>query len=243
MRFAVLSDIHANLEALDAVCRAGDEQRVQAWICLGDIVGYGADPRACLHRVRLLTDQVVLGNHDAAAAGLTDLAYFNEYARAAARWTADQLTPDERQYLTDLPLTREDGEAFYVHAEPCQPQAWGYVMSGGDALEVLAAIDRCLCFIGHSHQPFICAERQGELQVLDPGARTVEIQESVGYLVNVGSVGQPRDGDPRACFAVWDDERRTLEFARPAYDIAAAQSKIIARGLPPFLAKRLAFGY
>ena len=242
MRLAVCSDIHANLEGLNAVCRAAEGRRVEAWACLGDIVGYGADPHSCLCRVRELTEQSVLGNHDAAAVGMADLSHFNQHARCAALWTAAQLTPDERQQLIDLPLIRESADALYVHANPACPGAWSYVFSADEVVEALECSDARVCFIGHSHEPFVCAVCQDTVQWIAAAEGVVEMREEARYLVNVGSVGQPRDGDPRACFVVWDEQRCTLEFVRAVYDIAAAQHKIVAAGLPPLLAERLACG-
>ena len=242
MRLAVCSDIHANLEGLNAVCRAAERRGVEAWACLGDIVGYGADPHSCLCRIRELTDQSVLGNHDAAAVGMADLSRFNRHAHRAALWTAAQLTPDERRYLVDLPLTRQSADALYAHGNPDRPEVWSYVFSADEVVAALACSNARLCFIGHSHEPFVCAVYQDESQWIDATGGLVEMREEARYMINVGSVGQPRDGDPRACFVIWDDQRCTLEFVRAAYDITAAQHKIIAAGLPPLLAERLACG-
>ena len=245
MRAAVISDIHANLEALDAVGRVAAQRGVESWVCLGDIVGYGADPRLCLQRLRELTDQIVLGNHDAAAVGLIDLSHFNPYARRAALWTADQLTQAERRFVASLPLTRESGDALCVHADPRAPGAWDYVFSSADAADAMAATRARCCFIGHSHQPFVCSLLVGQDDPVrwNP-IRTgrVDLGGDRRFLVNVGSVGQPRDGDPRACFVIWDDRENTVEFVRVAYDLAAAQGKILAAGLPAYLADRLSAG-
>ena len=146
MRLAVLSDIHGNREALAAVIAAGRTRGVDAWLCLGDIVGYGADPRACLDAVRELTDAVLLGNHDAAAVGLQDLENFNPYARRAAEWTAEQLDDAERHYLAALPLVLDEGDALFVHAEPIRPAAWGYIFDLADAQTALAARGASLLF-------------------------------------------------------------------------------------------------
>lgn len=239
MRLAVLSDIHANLEALEAVHRAGQERGVERWVCLGDIVGYGADPQACLARVRQWMAFCVLGNHDQAVAGLGDLGYFNPWARRAVEWTAAQLRPEQRQYLASLPLSVAEGEALFVHAHPAAPGNWGYVLSAREVSAALEATPARLCFVGHSHQPLACAAGSSllateEVIALRPGER---------YLVNAGSVGQPRDGNWRACFLVWDQGDDTLEFVRSDYDLQKAQAKILAAGLPPFLAGRLAQGH
>lgn len=239
MRLAVLSDIHANLEALEAVRRAGEERGVERWVCLGDIVGYGADPQACLEQVRQWMAFCVMGNHDQAVAGLVDLEYFNHYARRAAEWTAAQLRSEQRQYLAGLPLSVAEGNALYVHAHPADPGGWGYVLSAPEARAALEATPARLCFIGHSHQPLACAAGSGLLAVED----FIALRPGERYLVNVGSVGQPRDGNWQACFLVWDQEDDTLEFVRSDYDLQRAQAKILAAGLPPLLAQRLAQGY
>ena len=223
MYTAILSDIHANLEALDAVCRVGDERRIDTWVCLGDIVGYGADPGLCIGRTRALTDQVVLGNHDAAATNLLNLEHFNKYARAAALWTAARLNQDE-------------------HAEPHNPGSWGYVHSYSDVRAALEAVSTQLCFIGHTHQPFIYVHNGFKIAPITASG-PVEIKAGQRYLVNIGSIGQPRDGDARSCFLIWDQGLGTIELVRVEYDIPATQKKIIEAGLPPFLAQRLELGH
>ncbi len=242
MRTAILSDIHANLEALQAACSACAKRGVDRWICLGDIVGYGADPQACLEQIRGLTDLSLLGNHDAAAVGLVDLHYFNQHARQAAMWTAGQLASPERDYLAALPLTMACGDALYVHAEPRSPGEWGYVLSRSDALDALAATDARFCFIGHSHYPFACIQFRTQVEMAEVPVGDFAIEKDRRYLINVGSVGQPRDGDPRSSFLIWDDERHILEFLRVPYDVDAAQRKILDAGLPSVLAQRLARG-
>lgn len=241
MLLALLSDIHANREALEAVISTGRARGVEAWICLGDIVGYGAEPQACLNKVRELTDEAVLGNHDAAAIGQMNLAYFNPYARQAIEWTVEQLDESARQYLASLPLVIERDEALCVHAEPSQPAKWGYVHNLPAAQKALAAIEQRFCFVGHSHCPFLCAEREKSVELLSSGLHPIRPQSR--YLANIGSVGQPRDGDARACFAIWDQVAKTLELVRCSYDVATTQHKIITAGLPPMLAERLAQGY
>ncbi|MSR81883.1 MAG: metallophosphoesterase [Candidatus Latescibacteria bacterium] len=238
MRLAVLSDIHANLEALEAVRRAGQERGVERWVCLGDIVGYGADPQACLEQVRQGMAFCVMGNHDQAVAGLGDLEYFNPWARQAVEWTAAQLRPEQRQYLAGLPLSATEGDTLYVHAHPANPGGWGYVLNAPEACTALEATSARLCFIGHSHQPLACTAG-GLLSTED----VIGLRPGERYLVNAGSVGQPRDGNWRACFLVWDQGDNTLEFVRSDYDLQKAQAKILSAGLPPFLAQRLAQGY
>lgn len=244
MRTAVISDIHGNLEALEAVYDQGQRQAVEEWVCLGDVVGYGADPDRCLARVRDRCRATVLGNHDAAVAGRLDPSYFNRYALRAAEWTAERLNDAERAYLAGLPLVRRDRGALYVHAEPSDPESWGYVHSAAQVRAALAAAAARLCFIGHTHQPFVCTASDNGIRLFETDEGPVSMAaDDRPYLVNVGSVGQPRDGDPRACFLIWDDSDDTLQMVRVAYDIAAAQRKIIDAGLPSFLAERLDQGH
>ncbi len=241
MRLALLSDIHANLEALGAILNEGRFRGVESWICLGDVIGYGADPRACLDSVQQLTDAVILGNHDAAAIGQTDLAFFNPDARRAAEWTAEQLDSSERQYLASLPLVLEQNDALFVHADPCQPAQWRYVHDLILAREALDAIEQRFCFVGHSHCPFLCSKNGDEMELIPSGLHSIRSRRR--YLANIGSVGQPRDGDARACFTIWDRAADTLELIRCPYDIETAQRKIITAGLPPMLAERLRQGH
>ncbi len=216
-------------------------ERVDSVLCLGDIVGYGADPSACIEAVRERAQVVVAGNHDWAAAGLQDLESFSPYARIAVEWTSARLCDEERAYLASLPLLAEVGEATLVHASPFHPENWDYLISERDGKTALSAFETRLCFIGHSHRPvvwiatetgvcfFPCVER------MTPGPRQ-------RLLVNVGSVGQPRDRDPRAAYVMWDVGTGDITLHRVAYDVAAAQAKIMKAGLPRFLADRLANG-
>ncbi|MFH1567805.1 MAG: metallophosphoesterase family protein [Gemmatimonadota bacterium] len=246
---AVLSDAHGNLQALEAVVEAARARGADHFLCLGDVVGYGADPGPCLRRLRELTETIVLGNHDAAVAGLQDLTYFNPQARAAARWTTAVLREEELRFLSRLPLALEWGDALLVHADPRAPDHWAYIETAAAAAAAMEAVTAKLCFVGHSHRPFIAAlagpagiggppapplHRSEGPRPLDPGRR---------YLVNAGSVGQPRDGDPRASFALWDRRQNQVELVRVSYDVAAAQARIRDAGLPPVLADRLAVGW
>jgi diadenosine tetraphosphatase ApaH/serine/threonine PP2A family protein phosphatase len=238
----IVSDIHGNLEALEAVVQAGLRRGVQRWICLGDIVGYGADPAACIAVVRGLTRQVVLGNHDAAVVGRLDPSYFNAYAREAVRWTAAALAKEDRRFLVDLPVEAVDGEAFYVHASPLAPEAWDYVFDPSEAARALSACRTRLCFIGHTHHPFVGRQSDSGIVFVPFAAGSVGVGEGRRHLVNVGSVGQPRDGDPRASFCLWDPKGDFVEIVRVDYDIGRARAKILAAGLPVFLAARLEHG-
>jgi diadenosine tetraphosphatase ApaH/serine/threonine PP2A family protein phosphatase len=240
VRYAVLSDIHGNLEALRAVLddTAG---RADAILCLGDVVGYGADPGPCVDLVAQRCQVVVGGNHEHAVTGRLDLEWFNPFARAAAEWTRDRLDDDARAWLGALSLVGEVDGATLVHASPATPEEWDYLVSAQDGYAAFGAFSSRLCFVGHTHVPAVWATGSwGRHFDADPD----EIALGVGsrYIVNVGSVGQPRDRDPRAAYVLWDTAARRLSVRRVSYDIAAARRKIIAAGLPGFLADRLAAG-
>ncbi len=240
MRYAVLSDIHGNLEALRAVL-ADAAHHADDVLCLGDVVGYGADPGPCVDLIGSRARRVVAGNHEHAVIGRMDLSWFNRYARAAAEWTREQLDGDATAYLDALPLTATVDDATLVHASPRQPQEWDYLVTEDDGLAAFGAFDTRLCFVGHSHVPAMWSfgssgpdYARGDVSIsLDAGRR---------YIVNVGSVGQPRDRDVRAAYAVWDVDARRIAVRRVPYDVGAARAKIEEAGLPRFLADRLAAG-
>lgn len=214
-------------------------------LCLGDVVGYGADPVACVEWLGERAAAVVAGNHEHGALGLLDLAWFNPFARAAALWTGALLDPDHRRYLERLPLTATVEEATLVHASPRSPDEWDYIMSAEDGFEVFGAFETRLCFVGHSHRAGVWSlGSSGPDFVGGPGISeaVVTLEDGRRYLVNVGSVGQPRDRDPRAAYVIWDREARTVTIRRVVYDHRAAAGKILAAGLPRVLAERLADG-
>jgi predicted phosphodiesterase len=241
VRTAIFSDVHSNLEALEAVRQAGFDRGVERWICLGDVVGYGADPAACLDLVGDLAAVILQGNHDAAVAGVQDVEYFNQHARRAVLWTRQMLPADRLSPLLGFGLTHTEGEAFFVHSEPGDPRAWGYVCDAVDAASALVAVTERLLYVGHSHLAFICAAAR-EVRTVVETEGSLGLTANVRYLVNVGSVGQPRDGDPRACFAIRDEETDSIELVRVTYDVTAARQKILDAGLPRFLADRLSQG-
>ena len=237
MRAAFISDIHGNLEALEVVLKYIDEQEIDRIYCLGDVVGYGPNPNECVDLVREKCRVVLMGNHDYAAIGRANIDYFNEYARRAAYWTMEQLTDENHAYLTSLPFTHQNDEIIMLHASPTNPRHWYYVLSQHEAKIEMNAFIQPLCFIGHSHVPVIFSESQmfrEEVFICVPGEK---------YIVNAGSTGQPRDGNPNSCFAVFDDEKRQIEYIRLKYNIQKTHKKIIKAGLPHFLAERLLKGY
>ncbi|MCK5120004.1 MAG: metallophosphoesterase family protein [Candidatus Latescibacteria bacterium] len=240
MRYGIISDIHGNLEALHAVLDHLSRERIERYVCLGDLVGYGANPNECVALVRELTDWVIAGNHDWVAVGLADNRAFNPHAKNAALWTARCLTEEHRSYLCSLPLKRSDGDFLFVHSTPEAPERWRYILSSHEAGKHFDVLNAQICFIGHSHRPVVFALNDEE-HVLVLGT-DFRIKPNWKYIVNVGSVGQPRDGDPRAAYAVFDAEETTVEIKRVSYDIEKAQQKIRGAGLPDIEAERLAYG-
>jgi diadenosine tetraphosphatase ApaH/serine/threonine PP2A family protein phosphatase len=248
MRYLILSDIHANIDAFDTVL-AHAAGRWDRALVLGDLVGYGAEPNAVIDRVRELEpDAVIRGNHDKAACGLDDGSQFNHVARMAAIWTGEQLTPGNREYLRALPMgpVQIDSLTEICHGTPFDEDH--YVFDGNDAVMALDAASRPLCLYGHTHLPAIfkivardMTSFEGEPP--DPDREVVvPLQRDSQYLLNAGSIGQPRDGDPRAGYGVLDDEARQVRLYRVSYPVEKAQQKIMAAGLPASLANRLALG-
>ena len=244
MRYLVLSDVHANLEALSAVLEAADGDWDQVLV-LGDLVGYGADPNAVVDRVRALPiAAMVRGNHDKVAAGLAPTDSFNHVARQAIEWTAGALTPANLQWLAALP---QGPMAIDAATEICHGAPWdedAYLFDERDVERSGSAQDRALCLFGHTHVPSIfrlAPVVEAMLPVRGERCR-VPIEPGGRYLVNCGAVGQPRDGDPRAAFGLLDSATRVLTIVRTPYEVAAAQTKILDAGLPGVLAQRLALG-
>ena len=235
MRVALLSDIHSNLEALEAVL--GAMPAVDRILVLGDIVGYGPDPNAVIARLRSVNARGVRGNHDQAMFQPSMLAEFNPHAAAAARWTASALTPQSRGYLGALPAHGRIGRHRLVHGSPRKPYIWEYILDELQALEILVELGRRWCFFGHTHLPRIFTEEGEQIPDL---AEWIALPPSA--LINPGSVGQPRDGNPQASFAVADLDGEKVQFYRVPYDIPTTQAKIREAGLPEIEALRLGQG-
>jgi len=244
MRYLVLSDIHANLEALEAVLLSADGRWDRALV-LGDLVGYGADPNAVVERIVALSPAAVIrGNHDKAASGVEDTTNFNPAARAAAVWTYGALAPDHRAYLHALPagpLVVDDALEI-CHGSPFDEDF--YIFDGSDAWRALESTRSSLCFFGHTHVAvaFLRSGNLFEAVVPDNGDTPVQARNGRRLLVNPGSVGQPRDGDPRAAYAIYDSTEGIVTLRRATYPVERAQEKIIAAGLPKALAHRLSVG-
>jgi predicted phosphodiesterase len=245
LRYLIISDLHGNLEALQAVLQDVAGEYDQA-ICCGDLVGYGADPNAVTEWVRENCPIVVRGNHDRASTGQDDLEWFNPVARAAAVWTLESLTPENAAYIEALPRGPINADSFeVVHGSPFDEDE--YVIGAGEAGEAFSYLGRRVAFFGHTHVQggFIWNQSRVETIMRMPTGRrseSLQIDPECAYLINPGSVGQPRDGDPRAAYAVYDSDAPRVDYHRVEYDVAGAQKKIHAAGLPPILADRLSVG-
>ncbi len=240
MRYAVISDVHANLEALEAVIKDIKRRKVKEILFLGDAVGYGPNPNECL---KVLSDNcgvLLAGNHDWAAIGLTEIDYFNEYAKAAILWTRKALTEKNRKLLKTFPIIKDmkNENMLLVHSTPKEPEAWHYLFTLWDAEINFHYFDEWLCLIGHSHLPFVIERLpSGEMLTFNKEAA---LKKNDRYIINCGSTGQPRDRDPKACYALLSEDR--MEFVRVEYDREKTQKKMREAGLPLQLIERLSRG-
>ena len=239
MRFAILSDIHSNLEALEAVLADARAQSCTQFICLGDVVGYNANPSECVKLIQELECPVVKGNHDEQASIVASTEAFNELAEEAIGWTREHLSANEKKWLADLRLTRQVRDFTIVHATLDSPGQWGYVFDDLDASASFSCQHTSLCFFGHTHSPTAFV-RDDDVRRIAVG----EIGLTAGkkYFINPGSIGQPRDRDWRAAYCIFDTDRQVVEQRRVEYDLETAQNKIREAGLPDRLADRLSAG-
>jgi diadenosine tetraphosphatase ApaH/serine/threonine PP2A family protein phosphatase len=242
MTYGLISDIHANLEAFEVVL--GELKGVEAFICLGDIVGYGPSPAGCIRRLRELPGLTcIVGNHDLAAIGRYDISWFNPHARQAIEWTAEQLSQEDRDFLGSLEERKEIGGAAIVHGS--WVETMGYVGDAHEAMDSFRAMPGDLSFIGHTHVAEYYANRRAtefceQVSLWAGGA--ISLAGELRYLVNPGAVGQPRDGNPAASFGLYDADARAVEVRRVRYEVTAVQEKMRAAGLPEFLIARLEVG-
>lgn len=243
MRYAIFSDIHSNLEALEAVLAFYKEQQLDRVICLGDVVGYGADPNRCCDLVREVADVTILGNHDAAVCGRMDYSYYYEAARDALDWTHKTLTPEHVEWLASLPYFELEDDIMWCHGSPLGMEAFDYMFSLEQALMLTERFEEMkrVTFIGHSHLTISFAYTpEGARRILYP---SIDTNTDEKFIITVGSVGQPRDYDCRACCTIYDSESRILEYHRLDYDVSQAAEKIINTPiLAPSFGKRLFLG-
>lgn len=286
MRYGIFSDVHSNLEALKAVLAGLQREKIDRLVFLGDIVGYGADPEACVAQMKTLMDAGALcvkGNHDAAIQEQYDMKDFVHYAREAIIWSRRQLSPEHADVLNRLALVQETEHFTAVHASLDEPDKWHYLFDIDDACISFERLDQKICFVGHTHKPVVfssgetvnwfypAADKPSLPEKGTPGPQSgsraeespsvngfesvctpegggdlhrkiLRLRRNCRYIVNVGSVGQPRDGDPRASYVVYDAQQEQVEYHRISYDVALAGRKILEAGLPHILAERLLIG-
>ena len=246
MRYLVLTDIHANLEALESCLADARRRGYDASLVLGDLVGYGADPNAVVECVQTLQPAaIVRGNHDKVACGIDQAEGFNAVARHAAKWTLDQLTADHREWLAALPEGPHvvDDLLEICHGSPFDEDA--YIFDELDAVRALKSASRPVCLFGHTHYPISFELSEDSFETIGPpftAETELDLKAASRYLINPGSVGQPRDGDPRAAYAIVDTGKRRIEMLRLEYAIEDAQQKVVKAGLPEVLAQRLSVG-
>ncbi len=239
MKFGIFGDIHGNLEGLEAVLKDMEKQGVTHPVCIGDIVGYGANPNECLQHVQNMNCPVIKGNHDEEASDTGDLKDFNPVAAAAMVWTREQLDTTQKDYLRELPYTMHISNFTVVHASLDSPEQWSYVFNKLEASSNFTYQMTPICFYGHTHVPTIFIRDQ---KMTGGFYSKIRIQTRRKYFINVSSAGQPRDGDWRCGYVIYSPEDETVELRRLEYDIVSAQKKIIQNGLPRRLAERLAVG-
>lgn len=231
MRYAIFSDVHANWEALGSVLTDAHEQGCRHHVCLGDIVGYNSDPGACVDMIRSLNCPVVQGNHDEDACLTRMPEELHPLAESVLRWTREHLTPEQKQWLRELKLVRQVRDFTIVHATLDSPGSWAYVANRFDAMASFSYQFTQLCFYGHTHAPRIYEkEKDGATRCLR--VQTTDLRDGVKCFINVGSVGQPRDGDWRASYAIYDVDARTVELRRVEYDFQETRRKNRDAGLP-----------
>ncbi len=235
MIFAIISDVHANLEAVDACFKRIDEIKPDRIICLGDLVDYCAQPNEVVEIIKSRCDVVTLGNHDEAQFNYSLSDGFSDNARISSTHTRTQLNREHIDYFRTLHLTHSEQDMRFVHASPLLPHKYKYVLTEERAAENFQAFKERICFIGHSHIPVIYEEYESAAHKVDH----TSVRKDRRYIVNVGSIGQPRDGNPKLCFGVFDSNKFEFRYERVEYDIKKASDKILAAGLPEFLSERL----
>ncbi|MFH1807320.1 MAG: metallophosphoesterase family protein [Pseudomonadota bacterium] len=242
MRYGIFSDVHASIQALTAVMRAYEDEQIDRFVCLGDVVGYGASPEACCDIVKSKADVTILGNHDAAVSGRMDYSYYYDAARQALDWTRSRVSPENLAWLKSLPYSHREGDLEFCHGSPIYPSEFEYIFTREKAREMLPYWDRLarVTFIGHSHltRSFALANDDA----VDVVAPSFGLRRDHKYIITVGSVGQPRDYDNRSCCAIFDTESNTFRYKRVEYDIEEAKQLIIDAGLSYNFGARLLVG-
>lgn len=241
MRLALISDIHANLEALEAVLADIGQQHIDKTCCLGDVIGYGSDPLPCLELVREYCDVTLLGNHEYAALGKVDAELLNVVAQASMAWTQEQLNDRAFSIIADFRMEVSDGPFRLVHGSPFEPEQWHYILTVPEADRAFHSFTERICFVGHSHLPMIFTECADGMHRRRLG-HDFTPDRAERYIINIGSVGQPRDNDPRACYLIFDTDEWEATYRRIDYNLHLTQQKMQQAALPGMLIERLQTG-
>jgi predicted phosphodiesterase len=241
MRYAILGDIHSNLEALNEVIRALKRETINEYLCIGDIVSYNADPYDCIKIIKSLCVKTVAGNHDYACVGKLSLDWFRDIAKEALVWTIAVLDDEEKNYLSSLELIYEFQDFTLVHGTLFEPEEFHYLTNLDYAFKTLQVLKTKICFLGHTHKPGVYIMDREDKVSYSRDEKLI-LEDGLHYIVNVGSVGQPRDGDTRACICIYDSQENSIQFRRVEYDSKNTREKILASGLPEKLAWRLLVG-
>jgi len=241
MRYGFFSDVHSNLEALKAVVADFQKEKLDRIFFLGDAVGYGPDPNECTTIIDQVADVKLMGNHDYAALGLIETNLFNVYAQKSMEWTKTVLTEKSFKILSGFTMDHRFDQSYLVHSTPKEPQEWNYIFDLDDAEENFDFFNKQICLIGHSHSPVIIKKYKDRHCFLHQDTWT-EIEKGFKYIINIGSVGQPRDGSNQACYLIYDTKEKKATLKRLPYDFKKTQTKMKKRGLPRFLIERLAVG-
>jgi diadenosine tetraphosphatase ApaH/serine/threonine PP2A family protein phosphatase len=241
MKYGFFSDVHANLEALKACIIDFRGEKLDKVFFLGDAVGYGPYPDECVKLIGEVAEVKLMGNHDYAALGLMETDYFNQYAAESMGWTKSSISRRTIEIMSDFELQHQLGDILLVHASPREPELWHYILDMEDATESFNFFTQKICMVGHTHRPYVVYKDKSSETVLSKQTEET-LEEERRYLVNIGSVGQPRDGDPRSCYLIYDTELGTIKHKRVAYNIKATQKDMAKIGLPEYLIERLAVG-
>ncbi len=241
MRYGIFSDIHSNLEASQAVMDAYKKEDIDKYFCVGDIVGYAADPQECIQKIRIQADITVAGNHDWASVDLFSIDYFNPVAKQAILWTREKLDKGDKIFLESLKLVYKNKDLTLVHGTLDSPEDFNYMKSSYFVYKSFELLETNICFVGHSHIAGIFVkDKSGKLYYKEDN--NIDIVEGYQYIINVGSVGQPRDGNFKAAYCIYDTETKKVQIKRINYNVNVTVKKIIQAGLPRFLAERLLTG-
>ncbi len=241
MKYGFFSDVHANLEALKACIIDFRSEKLDKVFFLGDAVGYGPYPDECVKLINEVAAVKLMGNHDYAALGLMETDFFNQYAAESMGWTKSSITRKTVEIMSNFQLQYEFDNALLVHASPKEPELWHYILDMEDARESFDYFKNQICLLGHTHRPFIVSKDSANEAILSKQMEEV-LAKDVRYLVNIGSVGQPRDGDPRSCYLIYDETKSIIRHKRVSYNIKATQKDMAKIGLPEYLIERLAVG-